>query len=99
MGIPEKQGIARMYRGKSYLRRAAYRAAADDFDVVLNMSPKLAFALYGHGVALLHLGQVTTGKAEIAQAIASKPDISKEFAGYGIPAPAYLKAPKVIQRR
>ena len=98
-GIPEKQGVARMYRGKSYLRLAAYRAAADDFEVVLKTNPKLAFALYGHGVALLHLGEVAKGKAEIARASASKPDISDEFAEYGIPAPAYLKAPKAIKPR
>lgn len=99
-GTPGKQGVARMYRGKSYLRLAAYRAAADDFEVVLKTNPKLAFGLYGHGVALLHLGQVATGKAEIARAIAIKSDIIAEFAeSYGIPAPAYLKVPKAAKKR
>lgn len=98
-GNPGKQGVARMYRGKSYLRLTDYRAAAEDFEVVLKTNPKLAFALYGHGVAQLHLGKVANGKAEIVRAIVNQPDISDQFAEFGIPAPAFLKGLKQAKSR
>ena len=96
-GIAHKQLLARMFRGMNYLRLSAYRLAADDYEIVLKAAPNAEVGLYGHGLALLHLGQVARGRAEIARAIAISSSVVDDFAEDGIPAPAYLKRPKATK--
>jgi tetratricopeptide (TPR) repeat protein len=66
-----------------FLKMTQFDAAVSDFDAVLRIDPKLAFALYGRGLARLK-NEDATGEADIAAAKALQADIAEEYARYGV---------------
>src|SRR5262249_21419404 len=60
-----------------------FDAAVSDYDAALRIDPKLAFALYGRGLARLNNGD-PSGEADIAAAKALQADIAEEYARYGM---------------
>jgi tetratricopeptide (TPR) repeat protein len=62
-------------RGLVYLRMGKYDKAISDYDATLGVQPKNPWALYGRGIARLHEGMETEGRADIAAARASAPGI------------------------
>jgi hypothetical protein len=61
-----------------------FDAAVSDYDAALRIEPKLAFALYGRGLARLK-NEDASGESDIAAAKAIQADIAEEFARYGMP--------------
>jgi tetratricopeptide (TPR) repeat protein len=66
-----------------FLKMANYDAAVSDFDAALRVDGKLAFALYGRGLARLK-NQDPAGEADMAAAKEIQADIAEEFARYGM---------------
>ena len=58
--------------------------AIADYDAALKLSPKLAEALYGRGVARQRNGDTAAGNADLAVAEATRTNIAEEFARYGV---------------
>lgn len=71
-------------RGLAYLRKGNFLAAITDFDAALALDPKLAWSLYGRGVARIALGQKDAGEADKAAARAILPGLPEEAARHGI---------------
>ena len=67
-----------------FLKMTHYDAAVSDYDAALQVDPKLAFALYGRGLARLR-NEDPAGEADIAAAKALQADIAEEYARYGMP--------------
>src|SRR5947209_17441685 len=61
-----------------------FDAAVSDYDAVLRTNPKLAFALYGRGLARVK-HEDPSGEVDLAAARALQPDIAEECARYGVP--------------
>jgi tetratricopeptide (TPR) repeat protein len=70
-------------RGFIYLKMTQFDAAVSDFDAALQVDPKLAFALYGRGLAKLK-NEDAAGETDIAAAKALQADIAQEYLRYGI---------------
>jgi tetratricopeptide (TPR) repeat protein len=66
-----------------FLKMTHFDAAVSDYDGALQMDPKLAFALYGRGVAKLK-NEDASGQADITAAKALQADIAEEYLRYGI---------------
>jgi tetratricopeptide (TPR) repeat protein len=66
-----------------FLKMMQLDAAVSDYDAALRVDPKLAFALYGRGLARLK-NEDGAGEADITAAKALQPDIAEEYARYGI---------------
>jgi tetratricopeptide (TPR) repeat protein len=66
-----------------FLKMTNYDAAVSDFDRALHSDPKLAFALYGRGLARMRNGD-GAGEADINAAKAIQADIAEEYARYGM---------------
>jgi len=66
-----------------FLKMTHFDAAVSDYDGALLMDPKLAFALYGRGLAKLK-NEDASGQADIAAAKALQADIAEEYLRYGI---------------
>jgi tetratricopeptide (TPR) repeat protein len=66
-----------------YLKMTQYDAAVSDYDAALQMEPKLAFALYGRGLAKLK-NEDRAGESDIAAAKALQADIAQQYVHYGI---------------
>jgi hypothetical protein len=58
-------------------------AAVSAYDSALRIDPKLAFALYGRGLAKLR-NEDPAGEADIAAAKALQADIGQQYLRYGI---------------
>ena len=71
-------------RGFIFLKMTQFDAAVSDYDAALQVDPKLAFALYGRGLARLR-NEDPAGEADIAAAKALQADIAEEYARYGMP--------------
>jgi tetratricopeptide (TPR) repeat protein len=71
-------------RGFIFLKMTNFDAAVSDYDAALQVDPKLAFALYGRGLARLR-NEDPAGEADITAAKALQADIAEEYARYGIP--------------
>jgi hypothetical protein len=54
-----------------------------DYDAALRAEPKLAFALYGRGLARLK-NEDTAGESDISAAKEIQDDIAEEYARYGV---------------
>ena len=67
-----------------FLKMTHYDAAVSDYDAALQAEPKLAFALYGRGLARLR-NEDPAGEADVAAAKALQTDIAEEYARYGMP--------------
>lgn len=55
------------------------RQAIDDFDRAVELSPRLAFALYNKGNALVELGDLTSALAAYRRAVELKPDLGEAY--------------------
>jgi tetratricopeptide (TPR) repeat protein len=71
-------------RGFIFLKMTNFDAAVSDYDAALGSNPKLAFALYGRGLARLR-NDDPAGEADVAAAKAIQADIAEEYARYGMP--------------
>jgi len=71
-------------RGFIFLKMTNFDAAVSDYDAALQNNPKLAFALYGRGLARLR-NDDPSGEADMAAAKAIQADIAEEYARYGMP--------------
>ena len=70
-------------RGFVFLKMTQFDAAVSDYDAALQMDSKLAFALYGRGLAKLK-NEDATGESDIAAAKTLQADIAEEYVRYGI---------------
>ena len=59
------------------LRRSQFDKAIADYDAALKINPKIAWSLYGRGIAELRKGLDAKGEADIAAAKALAPDLPK----------------------
>jgi len=66
-----------------FLKMTQFDAAVSDYEAALRIDPKLAFALYGRGLARLR-NDDSTGEADITAAKALQADIAEEYARYGV---------------
>jgi tetratricopeptide (TPR) repeat protein len=71
-------------RGFIFLKMTHFDAAVSEYDAALRIDPKLAFALYGRGLARLR-NEDPVGDADIAAAKTLQADIAEEYARYGVP--------------
>ena len=71
-------------RGFVYLRQGRYEKAIQDYDAALALDAKLAWALYGRGLAKRHLGQTAAGETDIGAAEALAPQIAEKARSHGI---------------
>jgi tetratricopeptide (TPR) repeat protein len=70
-------------RGFVFLKMTQFDAAVSDYEAALRIDPKLAFALYGRGLARLK-NEDAAGEADLTAAKALQSDIAEEYARYGI---------------
>jgi lipoprotein NlpI len=66
-----------------FLKMTNYDAAVSDYDAALRIDAKLAFALYGRGLARMK-NEDPAGEADIAAAKVLQADIGEEYARYGV---------------
>jgi tetratricopeptide (TPR) repeat protein len=66
-----------------FLKMSNFDAAVSNYDAALRTDPKLAFALYGRGLARVRNGD-SSGEADMAAAKALQADIAEEYARYGM---------------
>jgi tetratricopeptide (TPR) repeat protein/predicted aspartyl protease len=71
-------------RGLVHLRMGHYDKAIGDYDAALRLNPKIAWSLYGRGIAKVRKGDVAGGQADIAAAAALDADIAEDAARYDI---------------
>jgi len=67
-----------------YLKMGNRQRAISFYDAALRATPDKATSLFGRGKAKLRIGDTTGGDADISAAQALKPNISQEFASYGL---------------
>ena len=70
-------------RALVFLQQDKLPEAIESYDAALRLSPDMPVALFGRGVARLRNGD-DEGRADIDKAIALKPSVSEEYAGYGV---------------
>jgi tetratricopeptide (TPR) repeat protein len=66
-----------------FQKMSNYDAAVSDYDAALRIDAKLAFALYGRGLARIR-NEDPGGEADVAAAKALQADIGEEYARYGV---------------
>ncbi|MCC6780132.1 MAG: tetratricopeptide repeat protein [Hyphomicrobiales bacterium] len=66
-----------------FLKMSNFDAAVSDYDAALRQDPKLAFALYGRGLARWR-NDDPAGEADMSAAKAIQADVADEYARYGI---------------
>jgi tetratricopeptide (TPR) repeat protein len=81
---PALNSVALNSRGWVRLRLGDYRKSIEDYDGALRLNPKIAWSLYGRGVAELRLGLGAQGKADITAATAVDANIGTVVAKYGL---------------
>ena len=74
-------------RGFVHLKSGRYDEAIVDYDAALRLDPKKLASLYGRGMAKRRKQDIAGGNADIAAARALKPEISMDFARYGVSPP------------
>jgi tetratricopeptide (TPR) repeat protein len=67
-----------------YLRLNRPDDAIASYDAALKHNPKIAFWLYGRGLAKLRKGDATGGNADLAAAEAIQSDLASVYAKYGL---------------
>jgi tetratricopeptide (TPR) repeat protein len=70
-------------RGFIFLKMSNFDAAVSDYDAALRQDPKLAFALYGRGLARWR-NEDPAGEGDMSAAKALQADIAEEYARYGV---------------
>jgi tetratricopeptide (TPR) repeat protein/predicted aspartyl protease len=71
-------------RGLVHLRLKQYDAAIADYDEALRAAPKLAWSLYGRGLARRATGKAAEGDADIRAALALQPDLGERARKAGV---------------
>jgi tetratricopeptide (TPR) repeat protein len=79
------------HRGLVRLRLNRLSGAIYDYDQALALQPKLAWALYGRGLAKIGQGRDADGRADIAAALALNADLADEAKSYGLATPVVSK--------
>ena len=74
-------------RGLVELRLGTYDRAIADYDAALTLSPKMAWSLYGRGIAEIKTGKAETGQADIVDATAVDPALPDIARAHGLPTP------------
>lgn len=69
------------------LRMGHWQAAYDGYAQVLAKAPNMGWARYGQALAMLHLGKVEEGKAQLAAVTASNPNIVAQARRLGLTPP------------
>jgi tetratricopeptide (TPR) repeat protein/predicted aspartyl protease len=80
-------------RGLVHLRMGQLKAAIEDYDAALRAAPKMAWSLYGRGLAKKRLGQTAEGEADIQAAVVLNPDLPKQASKIGLVDAAAPAAP------
>ncbi len=75
-------------RGLVRLRRGDFSHAIVDYDAVLAKDPKVAWSLYGRGIARLWTGATAEGNADLAAARALAPALTGYAKEHGVEPPA-----------
>lgn len=70
-------------RGYLHLRRGAWAEAEKDFANALGLNAASPNEMFGHGLAIIHLGEEQDGRDEIASATLDSPDLVNEWAARG----------------
>lgn len=70
-------------RGYLHLRRDAWAEAEKDFAAALGLNAASPNEMFGHGLAMIHLGQEQDGRDEIASATLDSPGLVNEWAARG----------------
>lgn len=71
-------------RGFVYLRMGDFAKAVAEYNVVLQVDPNHARALYGRGFAKTKTGDTTGGAADIAAASKFDANVAREYARIGL---------------
>ncbi len=86
-------------RGYLHLRRSAWTEAEADFATSLALNAASPDEMFGHGLAMIHLGHEQDGRDEIASATLDSPGLVNEWAARGFgargeirPGPAATRA-------
>jgi tetratricopeptide (TPR) repeat protein len=66
-------------RGYAYLKSAQYALAIADYDVVIRASPASPDALYGRGLAKMHMGDNAGSSADMEAAKRLDPMVAETF--------------------
>jgi Tfp pilus assembly protein PilF len=70
-------------RGYVHLRRGSWAEAEKDFAASLGLNAASPNEMFGHGIAMIHLGQEQDGRDEIASATLDSPGLVNEWAERG----------------
>ena len=70
-------------RGYVHLRRGAWADAEKDFAASLALNSASPNEMFGHGLAMIHLGQEQDGRDEIASATLDSPGLVNEWTAHG----------------
>lgn len=79
-------------RGYVHLRRSAWAEAEKDFAASLALNAASPNEMFGHGLAMIHLGQEQDGRDEIASATLDSPGLVNEWASRGFGARGEIRA-------
>lgn len=71
-------------RGLVHLRLKQYDSAIADYDEALRQAPKMAWSLYGRGLARRASGKAAEGDADIRAALALQPDLGERAHRAGV---------------
>jgi tetratricopeptide (TPR) repeat protein len=78
-------------RGLAHLRHGDLDLAIADYNEALKLQPRLAWSLYGRGLARLGKGD-RAGEADIAAATAIAPNLPAQAKRYGVSQPGASKS-------
>lgn len=79
-------------RGYVYLRRGAWAEAEKDFAAALALNAASPNEMFGHGLAMILLGQEQDGRDEIASATLDSPGLVNEWAARGFGARGEIRS-------
>jgi hypothetical protein len=71
-------------RGFTYLKLGWFEQAIANYNAALARSPRDPGSLYGRGLERLRFGDPDGGRNDLAAAKAPDPDVTAEFARYGL---------------
>ena len=70
-------------RALVHLRLGEFQQAYDDFSAALKGNSALSHSRFGLGVAAIRLGREDEGRADVAEALKTEPDLAGIYHGYG----------------
>ncbi len=83
-------------RGYAELRRGAWAAAEKDFAAALAINAASPNEMFGHGLAVIHLGRAQAGRDEIASATLDSAGLVNEWGAKGFGARGEIKPGKAV---